>query len=135
MFILPVCKDAFIFLYSGSPTCERAAWRRSSIDGDHSLKTQFYLSPLNFRTPEVVSGAAFTPTPVCHNTVRYASALFLDSRSKLAPSRLKVLTSSHSCVPQAPVSTALTTVVLDQIQMFCLYFCKRFLCMLKRSFM
>lgn len=45
-FIVPVCKDAFIPLFSGDPTCERAAWRHlMSIDDNDSLglclKTQY----------------------------------------------------------------------------------------------
>lgn len=36
-FILPVCKDAFIPLYSGNHTCERAAWRHLSSESQNSL--------------------------------------------------------------------------------------------------
>lgn len=78
---------------------------------------------LKFMIPELQGERVLTQYPVgvhlCHSQVRLVH-FFLNNRS----TTLKSYTLSHSCVPQAPVSTALTTVVLDQIQMCSLYFCK-----------
>ncbi len=66
--ILPVCKDAFIPLHSGSNTCERAAWRHSSIESWNSLglclKTQYIYFFLNsgFR---IIGWDSPHPVPVC----------------------------------------------------------------------
>lgn len=45
-FILPVCKDAFIPLYSGNRTCERAAWRHLSSESQKQSWTVFKRNPV-----------------------------------------------------------------------------------------
>lgn len=94
VFILPVYKDAFIPLYSRNRTCERAAWRHLSIESNNSLglclKTQYFLFfSLKFRITGLQGGKVPTHSlsVSTYATVRFFSALFLNDRSKLAPSR------------------------------------------------
>lgn len=123
VFILPAYKDAFIPLYSGNPTCERAAWRHLSIESHYSLglciKSQYIF--LKFRITGLKVGGALTHSlsVSTYTTVRLFSALFLNDRSKLAPSRWSLKRCHIPACLKAPVSTASTTVVLDQMRMRC----------------
>lgn len=125
MFVLPVCKDAFIPLYSGSRTCERAAWRHSSTASNTSLglclKKKKTLKPsviifLNSGLQDYTVRRP-SPDPVCvHLTPQSGSLVHFSSM--VGPSRrhhaqvLNVVTFLRAS--STSFSTASTTVVLDQ---------------------
>lgn len=98
----------------------RAAWRLLSIDGDDSLSKQnnpwFLLFKIWIAEVEGVKPSSphvlSAPSPQAGMSVHFSSMI---GPSLHHHSSLK---SSHSCVPPAPVSTAWTTVVPDQIQTF-----------------
>lgn len=97
-FILPVCKDAFIPWFSGSLTCERAAWRHLSIDDNDilglCLKNPVCISFLKIQDTRITGWDSPHQVPVCVHSCHSQVMLvhfFLNDRSKLAPSRWSLI--------------------------------------------